>query len=508
MTSLPGQRPCPRPFPLKYREACTERRPTRSSRKSFHCSKPAAFLNGRLAFSWPPQQESTTSRPVWLGGVSVETQRDPLGVVLVIGPANYPLLLPGIQALQALVAGNAVLWKPAPGAASPALALQRMLVACGLDPALLTVLETDAASATAAIRAGVDKVILTGSAATGTAVLHELAETLTPSVMELSGCDAVFILDGADLDRATEALAFALCLNGSATCMAPRRLFVTAAVAQKILPRLLAALRPSGSTLHTSGATLHPPLGHPERSEGPAVDSAFRSLPKQTRLLLPAPPGPPERGQGPDPTRNLVPIPEPTRLLLQELVDEATLYGAKLLLDGLTLAPQPKDSVYPTLLSDVTPDMRIARTDIFAPVLSMLSAETEDAAVDAHNACPYALTTAIFGPIKQAETLAARLHTGTVILNDIIVPTADPRVTFGGRKQSGFGATRGREGLLAMTVPKTILRQASRSRRAYQPTGAIHIPFFAGLAQALHAGSWRARLNGAKKLVQAARQIK
>ncbi len=412
------------------------------------------FLEREAEFILAPRVESTTSRPVWLGGVSVETRRDPMGVVLVIGPGNYPLLLAGVQILQALVGGNAVLWKPAPGGASAAYALQRMLAACGLDQALVTVIGTEPGRATAAIRTGVDKVVLTGSAMTGRAVLQEAAETLTPAVMELSGCDAVFVLDDAvtnekDLGRVVDALTFGLRLNGSATCMAPRRLFVTDAAANILIAPLTAS------------------LGELAR----------------------------------------VPVPAQTRDLLSELIDEATLYGARVLLNGL----QPEGDargVGATLLMGVTPEMRIAQTDIFAPVLSVLRVEHEAGAIAAHNACPYGLTAAVLGPAKQAERLAARLQAGTVLINDIIVATADPRASFGGRKQSGYGATRGREGLLAMTATKTILRQRSRSRRAFATTGAVHVPFFAGLAQALHAGSWRLRLEGARKFIQAARQIK
>jgi aldehyde dehydrogenase (NAD+) len=408
------------------------------------------FLEREAEFLLAPRQESPASRPLWLGGVRVETRREPVGLVLILGPGNYPLFLPGVQVLQALVAGNAVLWKPAPGCAAPAHALDRMLAACGLDSALVTVLGTDVETATAAIRLGVDKVILTGSAMTGRAVMRELAETLTPSVMELSGCDAVFALDGAAIERAVEAITFALRLNGSATCMAPRRLFVTDSVAEELTARLAASL----------GAI------------GP------------------------------------VPVPEATRRLLRDLVDEATLYGAHVVLDGLDCAREDEGRVYTSLLTGVTPDMRITQTDIFAPLLSVLRVEDEDAAVAAYSACPYALTAAIFAPARQAEALASRLRAGTVLINDVIVPTADPRASFGGRGQSGFGATRGREGLLEMTVPKTILRQASRSRRAFQPTGALHIPFFAGLAQALYAGGLRKRLAGVKKLIASARQIK
>ena len=158
--------------------------------------------------------------------VTAETRREPLGVVLIIAPANYPLFLPGVQALQALVAGNAVLWKPAAGGSAAAEALRDVLVGCGLDPALLQLLGESPQAAVDAMASGVDKVFLTGSATTGKAVLHEAAAHLTPTVMELSGCDALFVLPGADLDRTVAAVVFGLRFNGSATCMAPRRLFL------------------------------------------------------------------------------------------------------------------------------------------------------------------------------------------------------------------------------------------------------------------------------------------
>ncbi|HEY0786292.1 MAG TPA: aldehyde dehydrogenase family protein, partial [Acidobacteriaceae bacterium] len=248
------------------------------------------FLEREAAFLLAPRHESTSGRPLWLSRVTVETRRDPLGVVLVIAPGNYPLFLPAVQALQALVAGNAVLWKPAPGGRNAALALERMLAASGLDPALLQVLESGVEPATEAIRAGVDKVVLTGSVETGRAVLHQLADWLTPSVMELSGCDAVFVLDGADLGRAVAALTFALRLNGSATCMAPHRLFVAEAVADRFVTLLAASLK-----------DLQP-----------------------------------------------VPLPESTRDLLRDLIDEATLYGGRVVLHGLAGALKPPGTAYAT----------------------------------------------------------------------------------------------------------------------------------------------------------------
>ncbi len=410
------------------------------------------FLEREAEFLLRTRNEGGGSRPFWLRSVDVEVERAPLGLVLLIAPGNYPLFLAGAQALQALAAGNAVLWKPAPSGVACAHALRVMLIASGLSPELLTILDAAPSAATDAIEAGVDKVFLTGSADTGEAVLHALARTATPSVMELSGCDAVFVLQGADLPRVVDALTFGMRLNGSATCMAPRRVFVADALLNELaagLERSLAALEP-------------------------------------------------------------VPLHARTLELLGECIDDARFAGARVLLHGPALHdpalhnPVPQGgSAKATLLSGVTPEMRIARTDLFAPVLSLFRFNTVADAAAQHEQCPYALTTAIFGPERQARLLAQTITAGTILFNDLIVATADPRVPFSGRKRSGFGATRGREGLLEMTVPRAIVRQRSRSRIAYQPITAAHAELFAGYLQAAHARGWRQRLHGLRTMAKA-----
>jgi acyl-CoA reductase-like NAD-dependent aldehyde dehydrogenase len=404
------------------------------------------FLEDEAEFILRTRRESNRSRPFWLRRTDVAVERVPLGVVLLIGPGNYPLFLAAAQALQALAAGNAVLWKPAPTGVACAHAVRAMLAASGLPADLLTVLDASPAAAQQAIAAGVDKVILTGSAATGEAVQHALAARATPSVMELSGCDAVFVLEGTDVSRVVDALLFGLRLNGSATCMAPRRVFVTGSLHEQLEERLAAAM-----------AQLEPV----ELSAG---------------------------GQN----------------LLRDLVMEATLEGAQIVCDGLDVANEKPGAVRPTLLQGVLPSMRIAQTDVFAPVLSLLRFSSLEQVAAMHEECPYALTAAIFGPEKAARELARRITAGTVLLNDVIVSTADPRASFGARKRSGFGATRGREGLLEMTAPRVAIRQRSRSRLPYQPTGPAHAAFFAGYVQAAHGRGWQARLAGFRAMGRAA----
>jgi len=404
------------------------------------------FLECEAAWILAPQRLNTHNRPFWLRRQTAETRRDPLGVVLILAPANCPLFLPGVQVLQALAAGNAVLWKPAPGGLGAAEALRDILVGCGLDPALLQLLDESAhlASEVAsdAIAAGVDKVFLTGSATTGTAVLHQLAENVTPSVMELSGCDAVFVLPGADLDRTVAALIFGLRLNGSATCMAPRRVFLIG--------------------------------DHPD---------FVRALLDQLERLPP------------------VVLPAHTQSQLTELLQDARRLG------GAVMKDESDAGLRYALILRASSAMAIMQTDMFAPVLGIFDVPDTEAAIAAHGACRFRLTAAVFGPEREASELASQLPVGTVLINDLIVGTADPRISFGGRKSSGFGLTRGREGLLEMTAFKTIVTQRSRGRRAYQATTPAHQPFFAGYIQAVHGGHWLARWHGLRRLLRAAARL-
>ena len=403
------------------------------------------YLEREAAWILRPQRMSNASRPLVLTGVTTEVLRVPLGVVLIIAAANYPLLLAGVQAVQALAAGNAVLWKPARGGEAVAHFLREELVKAGMHPDLLTVMDSTIEAATSAIRAGVDKVFLTGSAGTGRAVMRELAETLTPSVMELSGCDAVFVLEGADVDRAVAAITFGIRLNGSATCMAPRRLFVTHTISNALVPRL---------------AT---------------------SLEKIAAVALPA----------------------ATVQLLNELISEATETGATVLLDGR----RADGRAAPTLVTGVRAEMRIAQADIFAPVLSVIETEGEEEALAAYAVCPYQLSASVFGEEEKATRFAKRLKAGNLLVNDVIVSSVDPRASFGGRGQSGFGVTRGREGLLEMTAVKTLQIQRSRNTVAYQPTTIEHAAFFVGYIMASHGSGWRQKSRGLCKLFSTAPKL-
>ena len=292
-------------------------------------------------------------------GVTFQVQRQPFGTVLVIGPGNYPLFLPGVHALHALVAGNAVLLKPAPSAGQVALAFARLTAAAGLPGGLLTVLPESIGAARNSIASGVDKVIFTGSSTNGRDILTLLARSNTPSVMELSGEDFVIVLDDADLDLVARALRFGARLNGGETCIAPRRIVAVHSIADDLESR--------------------------------------------------------------------------------------------------------------------------------APLLPVERVRDAAAAIQRVNAADYALGASLFSrDIPQARALAERIKTGFVVINDLIVPTADPRMPFGGVKASGFGTTRGEEGLLEMTFPHVVALRRGRAHPHFDEPAAEDAHLFSTYLRLAH----------------------
>lgn len=349
-------------------------------------------------------------RPAWGRGLVVQTHREPLGIVLVIGTWNYPLFLTGVQTIQAIVAGNGVLLKPGAGTTRVIALMRRLFIEAGLPADLLQVLPESPVAAQQAIRQGVDKVVFTGSAAVGKQVLAQLAESATPSVMELSGSDACFVLPSADMDRAARCIAFGLRINGSSTCIAPRRVFVERSMLPEFRTKLLDNIRDK------QAYPVHPVAGQ----------------------------------------------------MAARLIENAVSGGAKLLRPLDWNGWHPGEPFPVTALEIPVTELEveqgrfeILRSDVFAPVVTLVSVSRIEQSLPLDAACPYALGATVFGFESEAIAFAKRVDAGCVVINDMVAPTADPRVSFGGRHASGFGVTRGAEGLLELTQIKSIVKQRS-----------------------------------------------
>jgi acyl-CoA reductase-like NAD-dependent aldehyde dehydrogenase len=153
--------------------------------------------------------------------------------------------------------------------------------------------------------------------------------------------------------------------------------------------------------------------------------------------------------------------------------------------------------------------MGIANSDIFAPVISLIAAESMLHGLEQYAQCRYALGVSIFcgrGDEKRARSMATMLKAGTVLINDVIAPTADPRVPFGGRGSSGYGVTRGAEGLLEMTAVKTVLVRRGSSTLHMDPLQDADAPMLAGAIVAIHGKGFARRWAGLQRMIRSVRR--
>lgn len=346
--------------------------------------------------------------------------RQPAGVVAAFAPWNAPLILGARAIATPLAVGNTVVLKASEEAPlACALFLADVLRDAGLPPGVLNVLTNDPADAAtiASTLIGdprVRRVNFTGSTGVGRTIGELAARHLTPAVLELGGKNAVLVLEDADLDYAANAVAFGAYLNSGQICMSADRVIVHRSVAAEFADRLAAkaASLPAGDP--TDPATVIGPLINP----GAAARVAA-------------------------------------------LVDDATANGAKVLSGGGT----PDGAHYPaTVVGAVSPAMRIHREEIFGPVCTVLTAESEDDAVRIANDSPYGLTAGIITPdLTRGLAVARRLRTGIAHVNDQSVDD-DPTAPFGGLNDSGYGRFGGRAGVDAFTDLRWITLQQRPKR--------------------------------------------
>ena len=344
-------------------------------------------------------------RPLWLAGCRDAVHRRPYGVVGVIGTWNYPVFLNAVPIAHALVAGNGVLWKPSELAPRTGEVLHGLFLMAGVPGDLFVRLPATRDTGPQLAEADVDLVHFTGSDAVGGRLAARLGERLVPSILELSGVDAVFVLPDADVKLAARSAWYGATLNGGQTCMASRRAFVHA----DVYDRFVTELRP---LVEATGAVRPVTAGQGEQAE--------------------------------------------------RLAKQAVGKGAEVIAGQVA---GPATGVAPNVLLNAVADAAICREASFAPLLAVLPFADTAHALTMDGDCAFGLAAAVFtaDPLA-ADQLAARLRVGSVVVNDVIVPTAHPATPFGGRGRSGWGVTQGEEGLLAMTVPQVVTHRAGRFR--------------------------------------------
>ncbi|MDB5308334.1 MAG: betB 1 [Gemmataceae bacterium] len=464
------------------------------------------FLEQEAARLLKPRKVPGRLKPTWLFFCRDAVYRRPWGVVAVIGTWNYPLYLNVVQLAQALVAGNGVLWKPSENAPLTADLTHRLFRDAGFPSDLLVKLPAGRDVGAQLAEAEVDHVVFTGSDTVGRKLAARLGERLIPSTLELSGCDAMFVLEDANVELAARAAWFGLVLNRGQTCIAVRRVFVHRSKAAAFA----AALRPlAGGGEPVSLVT----PGQVEQADRSVREAVSRGASVLGRTPSPGPSS--EKGGEEDPSPARPSLSEATSPPAPPLRRE----GSK----PLTPAPPSfpgkgvgglGSSVFPpTVLLDATPDMLICREASFAPVAAVIPFDTVDEAVALAGKCPFGLAASVFSAdVQTGEALASRIATGAVVVNDVVAPTAHPATPFGGRGASGWGVTQGAEGLLAMTVPQTVTVHRGTFRphvdEVVSPDPAATLDVLRGLLRATHGRGLGAWFGGVRQLIRGIRKKK
>ncbi|MCM2393527.1 aldehyde dehydrogenase [Streptomyces albipurpureus] len=337
-------------------------------------------------------------------------RRQPVGVVAAITPWNVPQFTIAGKLAPALLAGCTVVLKPSPETPLDSYLLAEICEQAGLPEGVLSVLPADReTSAYLAAHPGIDKVAFTGSVGGGKAVMAAAAQNLTRVSLELGGKSAAIILEDANLDTALRVIVGATCAtNSGQACVALTRVLAPASRYDEVAAGLTAAF----GALKVGDPT------DPATVVGPMVTRT-----QQQRVL------------------------DYIRIGQEE--------GAKLLTGGGTPANRTTGwYVEPTLFGDVTNDMRIAREEIFGPVVCLIQYETEDDAVRIANDSEYGLSGAVFtADAEHGKHFARLIRTGTFTINGF---RFDPTAPFGGFKNSGIGREFGPEGLAAYFEYQTV----------------------------------------------------
>ncbi|MFQ5919448.1 MAG: aldehyde dehydrogenase family protein [Thermoplasmata archaeon] len=342
------------------------------------------------------------------------TRVEPLGVTAHIVPWNYPLVLGSRGIAPALAAGNTAVVKPSSEAPLTNLKLAELATEAGLPAGVLNVVPGSGRETGQALagHAGIDSITFTGSVETGRAIMRTAAEHIVPVILELGGKCPNIVLEDADVSRAQRGALRGIFTNAGQMCWAGSRLLLPASEEDTFLKEFKAKAE----------ELVIGPGSAPESQMGPVVSPA-----QEEQVLRYV-----EMGQD----------------------EGATLLaGGRKVQDG-DLAKG--NFVQPTVFTDVTSDMTIAKEEIFGPVLSVLSFEGEDEATQIANDTGFGLCAGLWTrDLGRAHRMASRLQAGIVSVNEY--PITFPQTPFGGYKESGIGREQGLDAVYHYSRVKNVL---------------------------------------------------
>jgi succinate-semialdehyde dehydrogenase/glutarate-semialdehyde dehydrogenase len=352
----------------------------------------------------------------WMVWKKAHTIREPFGVVGLITPWNYPFILPMEPLVTALFAGNGVVLKPSEYASHTGLLIETLCRDAGLPGNLVVTVTGDGSTGAALVTGGADKIHFVGGPATGRRVMAAAAERLVPVTLELGGKDAAIVLEDADLERAARGVVFGAFFNAGQTCVSVERAFVVDEIYDRFVRRVVQLT--GRLSVGSSGEKDVGPLTTPEQLE-----------------------------------------------VVEQHLKDAVERGARVLIGGERT--DPASNVFrPTVLVDVDPASKLMTEETFGPLLPVVRVRDQDEAVRLANASRFGLFASVWtGDERTGLSLSRQLRTGGVSINDVLSHWAVPGLPIGGVGESGFGRSKGAEGLREMSRSKSILTQRFGPRR-------------------------------------------
>src|SRR5271169_1659554 len=339
------------------------------------------------------------------------TLREPVGVVGLIVPWNYTLLLASWKVGPALACGNTIVWKPASLTSLTTLRFGKLAIEAGVPAGVLNIVTGPGAVGRAMVKhPGIDKIAFTGSTAVGQDIMRSAADTVKRITLELGGKSPNIVFADSDIDNAVKGAITGIFYGKGEVCNAGSRLFLESKVKDEFTEKLAARaakMRPAD------------PLD-PKTRMGAIVSQ------EQMQTVL-------------------------------GYIEAGKKEGAKLVAGGNRVSVDGGKGFFiePTIFRDVRNDMKIAREEIFGPVLATLSFDDLDQVIDQANNNPYGLASAVWTrDVKKAHVVSRRLKAGTVWINTYGL--MDAALPFGGYKSSGFGRELGMRALESYTESKTV----------------------------------------------------
>ncbi|WP_163832480.1 aldehyde dehydrogenase family protein [Spartinivicinus ruber] len=384
------------------------------------------------------------STPISLLGKKSYIQQEPYGTVLIIAPWNYPFHIAMTFITGAFLAGNSIIFKPSEH--TPLTGLIEEI--CAISPLLkqsLKVVYGSGVTAEKLIDEKPNKIFFTGSTRTGKAILKKASQYIIPVDLELGGKDAMVVFPDVDIKRTVAGALWGGLTNAGQSCTSVELLCIHKDIFEQFIEQLTTAVQPL--VINT----------------GDQGDADIGAMTTDFQLEI-----------------------------VKQQLDDAIEKGATIIAGGNTFNEKGR-FFPPTLVSNISPEMKLYQEETFGPVIALLPFDDEKQLATELNQLPYGLSASIWSrDIDRARRLANAIQVGAVSINNVMLTEGNPALPFGGVKQSGFGRAKGKEGLLAFTRSKSILidKQSSKIEPNWFPYTRQKYQLFQQLIDVLFTPSW------------------